>query len=769
MMHKARPYLTLIVPAVMLAALFWQCRREPLTDRDGEPLMDTSAFRERVVKLDTLVFMNPVTGSGQIRFDLVSTAPQIQTGDIIYYPANDGFYGKVLTVATVGSRMYFQIDTVGVDQVFSNLVLHDQVSRSRINRQFRDQPGRWQQDSMDLAGFEIFNGFIEEKSLRVSFSTGTLHSSGSVDRFYFAGQGTNPWFDRIGMDYSYSQYIDATVRMVAGNVLDGSGSVLVESTVYGPYMLGEFPLTYRVDTWVGFRTKTGRDTTLTFRLTGLTQGTLSLKYNYWEDWQFSQTHGSQTAIIQSYQGSRYSSYLGEVSVSQVVTPLFCGIPSVSLSNHFSAAIQSDVVLPEFQSSQSAQTWGGMTRSGPVFGTSPPTGLTTPEILLYSESQNGTLVNLPPKAAFTIDPVAGYTDTNFEFDASGCTDLETPSADLQVRWDFDGDNHFDTEFSTGKIAYYKYPQAGIYRPVLEVKDAGDRVGRMTSSVEVSISTSAPIAYFTVTPQSGRISDIFLFNAYGSYDAEDNIDQLKVRWDFDGDGIWDTGWSTQKNEYHIYRDSGRYVAKLEVLDTQGLTGSTSRIVNVALANIKPTAFFTVDPESGTTETRFRFDASGSTDPEDPVSSLEVRWDWNNDGLWDTEYRTVKTIEHIFAQAGTYTVVLEVIDTEGYGSTYAKQIVVTNPNTPPNAEFSITPSTGHVNETITFDASLSTDAEDSTDKLQVRWDWNNDNVYDTDFTTDKIAKQVFPEAGTFIIKLQVKDTGGLTATRVKLVIIQ
>lgn len=87
----------------------------------------------------------------------------------------------------------------------------------------------------------------------------------------------------------------------------------------------------------------------------------------------------------------------------------------------------------------------------------------------------------------------------------------------------------------------------------------------------------------------------------------------------------------------------------------------------ANTAPTASFTVDPSSGTTSTTFHVDASGSSDTQDPTSSLQVRWDWENDGIWDTSYSTTKTNLHQYPSTGTKTIKLEVKDTgELTGST-------------------------------------------------------------------------------------------------------
>ena len=76
----------------------------------------------------------------------------------------------------------------------------------------------------------------------------------------------------------------------------------------------------------------------------------------------------------------------------------------------------------------------------------------------------------------------------------------------------------------------------------------------------------------------------------------------------------------------------------------------------ANQPPVARFTVTPGSGRT---FVVDASASTDDKTPVAKLKVRWDWENDGVWDTAYTTVKTASHKYASEGTYTIVLQVLD--------------------------------------------------------------------------------------------------------------
>ncbi|MGD9403476.1 MAG: PKD domain-containing protein, partial [bacterium] len=99
-----------------------------------------------------------------------------------------------------------------------------------------------------------------------------------------------------------------------------------------------------------------------------------------------------------------------------------------------------------------------------------------------------------------------------------------------------------------------------------------------------------------------------------------------------------------------------------------------------NVEPTASFTVDPAAGPAETVFEFDASGSSDTEDSVSALEVRWDWESDGTWDTGWATVKTADHQYAAVGIKTITLEVKDPGGATDQMTRGIVVTDADAVP-----------------------------------------------------------------------------------------
>jgi len=68
---------------------------------------------------------------------------------------------------------------------------------------------------------------------------------------------------------------------------------------------------------------------------------------------------------------------------------------------------------------------------------------------------------------------------------------------------------------------------------------------------------------------------------------------------------------------------------------------------------------------------FDASLSWDSEDALVGLRWRWDWDDDGLYDTGYTAIPTQTHTFPARGLYAVRLEVIDSDHLTSTVAYRV--------------------------------------------------------------------------------------------------
>lgn len=99
-----------------------------------------------------------------------------------------------------------------------------------------------------------------------------------------------------------------------------------------------------------------------------------------------------------------------------------------------------------------------------------------------------------------------------------------------------------------------------------------------------------------------------------------------------------------------------------------------------NEPPHPAFTTTPATGEPSTIFTFDASNSTDLHDATLWLQVRWDWEDDGVWDTDFSLGKSAEHQYVAAATYTVRLEVMDRHAAVNSTTRQVTVSPLDTTP-----------------------------------------------------------------------------------------
>lgn len=200
-------------------------------------------------------------------------------------------------------------------------------------------------------------------------------------------------------------------------------------------------------------------------------------------------------------------------------------------------------------------------------------------------------------------------------------------------------------------------------------------------------SAPIANFTFTPTTPRTNQVVTFNASSCTDSSDTINQLQTRWDFDGDGNWELDFSAGKRASDVvtysYSTAGTYNATLEVKDSGGLQDSQVKHITVTIGlDQSPSARFSYTPTEPLVNETVTFDASASNDEEDTVSQLKVKWDFNNDGLWEIDYTdgymATNVVTYNYSQAGNYTVILEVKDSSGLTSKYSKAFSVSEQST-------------------------------------------------------------------------------------------
>ena len=341
--------------------------------------------------------------------------------------------------------------------------------------------------------------------------------------------------------------------------------------------------------------------------------------------------------------------------------------------------------------------------------------------------------------FTVDGDRSHVDWFWAVNRTDGGALRAPQGaefSMTVDPDFNGNAHHDHpdgRYSDGVIDTWN-----VRTP--DDSENGDATA-LDMSQPVTIETggcpSAPEADLDASPQSATVGENVTFDASNSTDADGDI--AEYRWDFDGDGTVDRTTETATTQAS-YDSVGEYTATVTVVDTEGRTDTASATVSVN-GSLNASA----DVPSGV-QVNETFTADGSNSSGNVES---YAWDFG-----DTTQKSGAVVDHAYDETGTYTVTLTVTDGSGNEDTTTEKVTVTEPdNTPPNASLTPTPENAALGETVSFDASNSTDDGTIT---EYRWDFDGDG--EVDRTTESATTEAsYGSTGEYEAAVTVVDTGG------------
>jgi PGF-CTERM protein len=176
-----------------------------------------------------------------------------------------------------------------------------------------------------------------------------------------------------------------------------------------------------------------------------------------------------------------------------------------------------------------------------------------------------------------------------------------------------------------------------------------------------------------PYTSRVGQILTFNGTGSRDPDGAI--IFYRWNF-GDGSSEI---LDDAPTHQYTDAGLYTVTLTVVDDDGRSSTTNTTVTVlgSLAdNLLPLAQFTCLTKA-LVNNAVTFDASASHDQDGSIAGYQ--WDFDGDGVFDTEWVPSSVGSYSYPSSGSRIVTLQVKDDAGAVATYSATITIAAPQTP------------------------------------------------------------------------------------------
>ena len=103
----------------------------------------------------------------------------------------------------------------------------------------------------------------------------------------------------------------------------------------------------------------------------------------------------------------------------------------------------------------------------------------------------------------------------------------------------------------------------------------------------------------------------------------------------------------------------------------------ITSCEKSNLPPNAVLNVYPSQGDTTLVYEFTAGESTDDRNFALALSYRWDFDGDGVWDTEFLKYSSIAYQFIQPGNYRSAVEVKDLDGLTVIARDSVVVFGEN--------------------------------------------------------------------------------------------
>ncbi|MBI4699905.1 MAG: PKD domain-containing protein [Deltaproteobacteria bacterium] len=351
-------------------------------------------------------------------------------------------------------------------------------------------------------------------------------------------------------------------------------------------------------------------------------------------------------------------------------------------------------------------------------------------------------NQPPVASLKgpaqvrINQIAG-------FDGSGSKDADGVVANYE--WDFDHDGqNFDVDGSGVKVNT-SWGSAGSYLVGLRVTDNDGGENLATDGVAVT-PNQAPAAAIK-GPAQVRIDETASFDGGGSSDPDGKI--TSYEWDLDYDGNNFDVDATGPTVNTTYPNDGSYTVALRVTDNDGDENLATHVLTVK-PNQAPAAAI-----KGPAQVRMgeiaSFDATASSDADGKVVKHE--WDFDYDGNSFDIDATGPTVNTTYPSNGSFLVALRVTDNDGAEDVTTHALTV-KPNQAPVAAIK-GPAQVRIDEIASFDGAGSSDADGQVVKYEWDFDYAPDNF--TLDATGPTANTFYPNAGSYVVALQVTDNDG------------
>lgn len=284
------------------------------------------------------------------------------------------------------------------------------------------------------------------------------------------------------------------------------------------------------------------------------------------------------------------------------------------------------------------------------------------------------------------------------------------------------------------------------PNTAVASVSDRAG---NSVTVSnqFNVSAFRAIPDCLPTSGNAPLQVRFRTRAEFSGGSIV---RYRWDFQGDGTYDTFDPVARDYSFTFTSAGTFNAVLEVMNNLGDVATARCVIHVQGSN--PTASANAVPSNGEVPLTVNFNCVAN-DPDGSITLFE--WDFNGDGTFEFNSPS-PTATFTYTQPGTFNAVCRVTDNDGNRATARTSTTVIRTGGPgtPSVNATASPGTGNAPLNVAFNGT----ATDNGTIVLWEWDFDGDGSYEYSSASSPAVSRTYTNAGIFAAALRVTDNNGL-----------
>jgi hypothetical protein len=324
--------------------------------------------------------------------------------------------------------------------------------------------------------------------------------------------------------------------------------------------------------------------------------------------------------------------------------------------------------------------------------------------------------------------------------------------VEYRFDINGDGTFDLpsggDFgSKSTVPNIVFPKDGITAIRAEARIGNDIL--LSANKKILVNTP-PAALLKITPEFIRLDESVTIDASGSTDPKEQSGDLKMRFDINGDGVWDIPSNSKftKEQTLVFKfDSpGKKKIKVQVCDGEGLCSIASSEIFVGKGLTIKDIDCVDTAHVGDTISLSCIPA----EPEFPVTGYV----WSVRGPQETVIKENKQrVNASFGKEGEYILTCTITDDKNQSASLQKSIVIVNAIASVSAGG---PYTISVNSPL----SVKGNASDKDSRItKYSWDFNSDGKADTESVESSSAIWIFKQSGTKKITLTVSTADGKT----------